>query len=240
MSEIVNIANVELKGLKKGKPKLKADGFIVPFYETNKRLQDPELYNKFIKNVESLVRQSKEYAHYKDYLIKEVGLNYCMVFPNITTDIEGVTIELHHGPLITLYDACCIITDAYLNNDEKVTSMRIFKAIIEEHYANRINCMMLCELAHKLYHAQKIYINPKQAWGYLSGFLEKYKDGLDKRMKMIINKNLELATKYNSIDIDGSLDLIMTRWDKGILDDKKDLGLNKDWEDKPVNPLVKK
>lgn len=239
MPEIMNLANIELKGLKKGKPKLSADGFILPFYETNKRLRDPELYNKFIKNVEALVRGSKEYANYKNYLMKDIGLNYCMVFPNMTDEIKGLTLELHHGPLLTLYDACCIITDAYLANGEKISSMRIFKAVIEEHYANNINCMILCDLAHKLYHAQKLYLNPKQSWGYTSRFLEKYEDGLDERMKIIINKNLELSTKYNSIDYENVLDVYMTRWDKGDLSDE-DLGLKENWEENPVNPLVEK
>ena len=240
MGEINNLANINLKGLKKRKPKLEANGYICPFYETNKRLRDPELYNKFVKNIESLVRCSKEYANYKNYLMKEIGLNYCMIFPNITDQIEGVTLELHHGPLLTLYDCCCIIIDHYLKNDIKVSSMRIFKAVITEHYNNNINCMILCDLAHKLYHAQKIYINPKQSWGYTTKFLEKYKDGLDDRMKMIINKNLELSTKYNSIDNDGILDSYITRWDKGELDDGDDLGLKENWEENPVNPLVKK
>ena len=59
-------------------------------------------------------------------------------------------------------------------------------------------------------------------------------------MKMIINKNLELSTKYNSIDNDGILDSYITRWDKGELDDGDDLGLKENWEENPVNPLVKK
>ena len=145
MGEINNLANINLKGLKKRKPKLEANGYICPFYETNKRLRDPELYNKFVKNIESLVRCSKEYANYKNYLMKEIGLNYCMIFPNITDQIEGVTLELHHGPLLTLYDCCCIIIDHYLKNDIKVSSMRIFKAVITEHYNNNINCMILCD-----------------------------------------------------------------------------------------------
>lgn len=243
MGEINNLANIQLKGLKKGKPKLKADGFMLPFYQTEKSLRDLEAYNKFIKNVESMVRRSKEYSVYKNYLINDIGLNHCMVFPNITTDLEKehckVTIEMHHGPLLTLYDSACIITDHYLKNDMPVTSIRIYEALIEEHFQNNIQVMMLCDLAHKLYHAQKIYMNPKQAWGYTPRFLEKYKDGLDDKMKRIINKNLELATKYNSMEQDNILDVYMTRWDNGSLNDTE-LGLDDNWEEKPVNPLIKK
>lgn len=239
MGEIQNLANIQLKGLKKRKPKLSSDGFILPLYQTKKTMKDLEFYNKFIKKVESMVRRSKEYSLYKNYLINDIGLNHCMVFPNITTDIEKVTIEMHHGPLLTLYDTCCIITDHYLNNDMPVTSIRIYEAVIEEHFENNVQVMMLCDLAHKLYHAQKIYMNPKQAWGYTPRFLEKYEDGIDERMAMIINRNLELAEQYNSIEKENILDLYLSRWDKGDLSDDE-IGLSNDWEEIAVNPLVKK
>lgn len=239
MGEINNLANIQLKGLKKRNPKLSADGFILPFYQTSKSLKDLEVYNKFIKNVESMVRKSNEYAAYKKYLINDIGLNHCMVFPNINTDMDKVTIEMHHGPLLTLYDTVCIITDHYLKNNLPVTSIRIYEATLEEHWENNVQVMMMCDLAHKLYHAQKIYINPKQAWGYTPRFIEKYMDGIDERMTMIINKNLELAEHYNSIDNDGILNVDMTRWDKGEFNNNE-LGLEENWEKEPVNPLIKK
>lgn len=234
MGEINNLANIQIKGLKKRNPKLSVDGYLLPFYQTKKSLKDLDKYNKFVKKVESMVRKSNEYSAYKKYLINDVGLNHCMVFPNINTDMDKVTIEMHHGPLLTLYDSVCIVTDHYLNNKLPVTSIRICEAILEEHWENNIEVMMLCDLAHKLYHAQKIYINPKQAWGYTPRFIERYKDGIDERMAIIINKNLELAKQYNSIDNSGILDVNMTRWDKGEYDDEDD------WKNKPVNPLVKK
>lgn len=213
----LNYANVQIKGLNKGKPKLKADGFMCPLYQTKKSLAELDNYNKFIKNVEQLVRRSKEYKAYKDYIFNTVGLNYCMVFPNINANLSEknskVTIELHHGPLLTLYDSCCIITDHYLENDIPVTSLSIMKAVLDEHFENNIQVMPLCDLAHKLFHAQQIYINPRQAWGYTPRFLEKYQDGISDRMVMILNKNLDLARKYNSIDKDCILDIYRSRWD---------------------------
>jgi hypothetical protein len=242
MGEINNLANINVKGLKKGKPKLEADGFICRLYQNKKSLKDLEVYNKFIKKVESMVRKSKEYKQYKDYLMNDIGLDHCMVFPNIKANMgkdkkQKVTIEMHHGPLLTLYDSCCIITDHMLENNIDVTSIRVYKKVLDEHFENNIQVMMMCDLAHKLYHAGRVYINPKQAWGYTPRFLEKYSDGVDAKMAMIINKNLELAEQYNSIDHDGILDVHMTRWDIGVLTDDE-LGLEEGWDEKPVNALV--
>lgn len=213
----LNYANVKIKGLNKGKPKLKADGFICQFYQTKKSLAELDTYNKFIKNVEQLVRRSKEYKAYKDYIFNTVGLNYCMIFPNINATLSDktakVTIELHHGPLLTLYDVCCIVTDHFLENDIPVTSLSVMKTVLDEHFENNIQVMPLCDLAHKLFHAQHIYINPKQAWGYLPRFLEKYSDGVSERMEMMMKKNIEIAKEYNSIDKNGILDVYRTRWD---------------------------
>lgn len=241
MGEINNLANIQLKGIKKGKPKLEVDGFICPLYSTEKTLKDLDTYNKFIKKVESMVRKDPDYKKYKEYLMKDIGLDHCMVFPNIKSDLatknQKITIEMHHGPLLTLYDSVCIITDHMLKNKEDVTSIRVYERVLDEHFDNNIQVMMLCDLAHKLYHAQKVYINPKQAWGYTPRFLERYNDGIDDKIATILNKNLELAEQYNSIDQDNILDVCMTRWDKGILTDKE-LGLEENWEEKPVNPKI--
>lgn len=215
MNSITDL-DIEIKGIKKNKPKLKADGCVLPFYQTKKSLNDLQTFNNFIKNVEKMIRKSKEYKHYKDYLMNEVGLNYCAVFPNInTTSSEDVTIEMHHGPILTLYDYCSIVTNHFLENNLPVTSFRVYYTVIEEHYLNNVQVVMLCDLAHKLFHNQQLYINPKQAWGHLDKFVEKYSDGIDDRMFNIINKNLEMAEKYHSYDKNGILTFEkIERWDK--------------------------
>lgn len=216
-----NIQDIEVKGINKGKPKLKSDGMVIPFYKNRKSLKDLEEYNRFIKSIEKLVRISKEYKAYKAFLMDDVGLNYCAVFPNITTELGGekdrpVTIEMHHGPILTLYDYCSIMVDHMLENDMPITSFRVASKIIEEHENHNIQVVMVCDLVHKLCHANgsHLYINPKQAWGHLDVFLEKYKDGVDDRRRSIIKTNLELAQQYHSIDKNEILTAYKAeRWD---------------------------
>ena len=215
-----NIGNIKIKGLDKGLPKLKADGTIIKFKQDKKSLKDLEAYNTFIKSVEKTVRTSKEYKAYKNFLMTDMGLNYCAVFPNISSelgeDANSVTIEMHHGPILTLYDCCAIVVDHLLENDKSFTTIEIAKIIIREHEMHNIQVVMVCDYVHKLCHTKGsyLYINPKQAWGKLHVFLEKYKDGINKKLKKIINENLKLANEYHSIDKNDILTAYKARrWD---------------------------
>lgn len=216
--------NVEFKGINKGKPKLKSDGFVLPFYQNKKSLRDLEYHNKFIKACEKLIRTSKEYKAYKKYLIKDVGLNYCQVFPNINLDNcdeSEITLEMHHGPILTLYDYCNIVTEHLLYNDYKeINTFKIASIVLNEHFENNVQVVMLCDLAHKLVHAKQVYLNPKQGWGNVNTFLDKYKDGIDDKMEHIINKNIEIAQKYHSFDRDKILEIAkIERWDISNIED---------------------
>lgn len=210
-----DIVNVKIGGLTKGKPKLKADGCILPLYKTKKMLNDLDYYNKFIKSVESMIRRSKEYKSYKKYIMEEIGLNYDQCMPNISTELdEIVTIEMHHGPILTLYDYCSIVTDHLLANKLPITSFRIFKLVMEEHFNNHVQIVMLSDLTHKLFHNGNLYINPKQAWGDIRPFLETYKDGVSDRMATIINKNIDIASRFHSFDRDDVLEVNeVEHWD---------------------------
>lgn len=211
----INLPNIEVKGIKKGKPKLKSNGYVLPLYKNKKKLSDLDYYNKFIKNIEDIIRGSKEYKAYKKDLMENKGLNHCMVFPNINQEIDKkITIEMHHGPILTLYDYCDIVIKWCLHHDINIASTTIFKIIMDEHFNNNIQVVMLCDLAHKLFHAGQIYINPKQAWGHLDIFIEKYKDGIDKKMEKIIDKNLEIGRTTHSFDKNGILTFNgITRYD---------------------------
>lgn len=207
-------SNIMIKGLKKGNPKLKADGFLLPFYQTSKTLEDFDNFNKFIKGCEHMIRTSKEYKAYINYLKKDIGLNYDMVMPNIHSE-EGkkTTVEMHHGPIITLYDYCAMVTDHLLKNNIPVTSFRIFELVIQEHRLNNVRIVMLSCNNHALVHSGDLYLDPKMGWGDQNRFLEKYSDGISKKMRSIINKNIEIGKQIHSFDKNNILDINVERWD---------------------------
>jgi len=175
------------------------DGYFnLKYYKDKNSFLDIKYYVKFIKAVEKIVRNSDEYSNYISYLKNELNMNYCMVLSKITDD--SAEIEMHHGPILTLFDYCSIVTDAYLNKGKKISSFIISKKIIDEHYLNNIQVIMLSKTVHELVHSGKIFIHPSQAWGNLNNFLKKYKSGLTKEQIDTINDYIDLSKRYKSTD----------------------------------------
>ena len=139
--------------------------------------------NKFLKNCEKLIRSNKRYKAYIKYLKQEIKLNHCQVLSKLTD--RAVTIEMHHGPIFTLYDICEIGVDYFLSKKMKITTFRIAKWVLDEHFANRIQVVMLSTTMHQEVHDRQIFLNMQQAWGNLHEFLKRYK------------LNRDLKEKYN-------------------------------------------
>lgn len=160
---------------------------------------------KFIKDCEKLVRQNDRYSKYIHKLKNEVKLDHCQVLSSLTD--KDCTIEMHHGPIFTLYDYCEIIIDHYLRRGWKITSFRIAKHVLDEHWANRIQVVMLSTTMHQEVHDREIFINMQQAWGDLHGFLSRYK------------LNSDLKEKYNRY-VDRSMMLDSTTYEILRLNEK--------------------
>lgn len=157
----------------------------IPFEKNYEFFSSLESRNTFIKGCERLVRQNDRYSKYISYLKKKVKMNHCQVLKHLTD--EDCTIEMHHGPIFTLYDYCNIMVNYYLKKGYPITTFRIADAILEEHRKNRIQVVMLSTTVHEEVHNKDIFISTKQAWGNLGKFLRMYKLGLDE----------DLCEKYN-------------------------------------------
>lgn len=157
----------------------------LPFNKKDKYFMNPQDFVKFISAVEKTIRTSDEYARYIAWLKNDVGLRRCMMFPNITD--ADVPIEMHHGPIFNLYDIVEIqIAYMFKNGDNNINSMRVAHHVMEDHFNNIIQVVMLCEMAHKGWHAfqklkvkeGKFFMDMRSAWGDLGKFIDKYKDAL--------------------------------------------------------------
>ena len=128
--------------------------------------------SKFINGVEKEVRTCDRYKKYIDFLKKEVKLNRCQVLSELTDD--DVPIEMHHGPIFNLYDYCSIMIEYFLYKKWKITSFRIADMVMKEHEANRVQVVMLSSTIHEAVHNRDIFINYKQGFGDIKGFIDKY------------------------------------------------------------------
>ena len=161
----------------------------------------------FYKGVESLVRKHPFYAKYIKYLIDVVGIKTCQVLSNIELDENSkkqrVTIEMHHGPILTLFDIVQIVCGwLRATGDDEITTFKVAKIIIEEHRLNNIRTVLVSKSVHQQIHEGNIQLNYQQGFGNTQEFLEKYKDGVSKDMKAKINKYIEWSLENDSSDND--------------------------------------
>lgn len=177
--------------------------FSLPFYKDAEYFSNFDNYVFFIKSVEKLVRRSQYYSRYIKYLRDEIGLTFCQVLSNISNENgEKITIEMHHGPILTLFDYVAIVLDHLIEEGERITTFKVAKIVLEEHYNNNVQVVMLSKTVHQAVHAENIFINYKQGFGDLNTFLKKYHRGLQNEQIMKINRYIETSKKYDSFDRD--------------------------------------
>jgi hypothetical protein len=125
--------------------------YYLPFDKSPVDLVDPKIRDKFIKSVEKLVRNSRHYKQYINYLKSDLGLNSCAVFGNVHSTKKSKTkIEMHHGPIFTLYDIVSIVLEKHLCNlDHSMTTFAIAAEVLELHRRKLIQTVMLSESVHK-------------------------------------------------------------------------------------------
>ena len=197
----------------------------IPFYKDVDYMFSLENEVAFIKAVERMVRTSKYYSRYIAHLKVDLGLNFCQVKGNISEDEDaGVTdlIEMHHGPIFTLFDVVSIILNYMLTKDMKITTFSVANKVIEEHFKHRVQTVMLCETVHQLVHDNKVFLNYRQGFGDLYSFLEIYYEGLDEIMVNKIIDYIDKCKKYDSNDF-GNLNVIVTRWKTEHYDEDDDI-----------------
>lgn len=198
-----SLPNIDYKKPKKN-PTIDAETslFELPFYKDADYLANLDNFVEFVKAVERMVRTSKYYSRYIKYLKEDMGLNFCQVLSNIQVmdEKDNTKIEMHHGPILTLFDYVAIVTDDQLAKGKPVSTFRIADIVLQEHFENHVQVVMLTETVHQLVHDGKVFLNMKHAFGDLQAFLDKYRDGVSDEYISKINKYIERSERYDSFD----------------------------------------
>lgn len=188
----------------------------LPMNKKDKYFMNPVDFIKFIKSVETLVRCSKEYARYIAYLKNEVGLRSCALFHNI--DDSVAPIEMHHGPIFTLYDIVEIQIAHMFKNGDAINSMSVANNVLKDHFDNIIQVVMLCQMAHKGVHNftktkdKKFFLSADGAFGDFKKFVEKYSDALTVQHVSKIKNYLKFYAEYSENKPDPMFELVITNW----------------------------
>lgn len=161
---------------------------------------------RFYKGVEDAVRRHPFYSKYIKYLIDVVGIKNCQVLSNIEIPDDKkskITIEMHHGPMLTLFDVVQIVTDWYRNkNYDRITTCFIANSVLEEHRLNNVRTVLLAKSVHQQVHEGQIFLNYNQGFGYTDVFLNKYIDGVSDAMADKINRYIKECEEHDSYDND--------------------------------------
>lgn len=157
----------------------------IQMYKDSDYFSNYESYVNFVKGVEKQVRNNDRYKKYINYLKKEVKLNRCQVLRNITD--EDADIEMHHGPIFTLFDICAIVVEYFLLKKWKISTFRVADVVLDEHQKNRVQVVMVSTTAHQEIHAGNLFINYHQAWGDLNAFIKKYRDAISDEYRDQLN-----------------------------------------------------
>lgn len=189
----------------------------LPLNKKDKYFMNPVDFIKFIKDVESLVRKSKEYSRYIAYLKNEIGLRSCALFHNI--DDSVAPIEMHHGPIFTLYDIVEIQIAHMFVNGEAINSMSVANNVLKDHFDNIIQVTMLCEMAHKGVHSfaktkdSKFFLSADGSFGDFRKFVEKYKDSLTVQHVAKIKNYFKLYNEYSETKNSSPMfEAVITMW----------------------------
>ena len=170
----------------------------IPFYKDEEYFSSYESYEAFIKGVERMVRSNDRYRKYISYLKTEVKLNKCQVLRNVTD--EDADIEMHHGPIFTLYDICSIILEYFILKKWKITTLRVADLVLEEHQKNHIQIVMVSSTVHEEIHNGNIFINYHQAYGDLKAFIKKYGIAISNEYRDQLNQYINRSLLYDSND----------------------------------------
>lgn len=187
----------------------------IPLYKEFEYFSNIDSYVNFVKGCERQVRINDRYKKYIWYLKNVIGLNHCQVLSEIEPDDAGkIEIEMHHGPIFTLYDYCEIMLEYFLLHNRKVSTFRIADAILDEHQKNHIQVVMLLATVHEEVHNRNIFISMKQAFGDLNTFIRKYGKAMNDPLKEKLNKYIDRSIMYDSNDF-GLLKLSETFYNLG-------------------------
>jgi len=149
-------------------------------------------FNKFIKNVETMVRRSVEYREWKSYILEVLGIKSCVI---TNERVDECTIEIHHH-IPTLYVLVKSIINKKLEAGESFSTFDIALKAIEIHFANKIGYITILRSMHEKLHNGFLPVPIELVKGNYNAFLNEYSKYLDDADLELIN--VRLATKEST------------------------------------------
>jgi len=185
----------------KGNPIIKSDESIFPESFYFSKFYEEKAYSKFIKNIEKMIRSSKEYKKYIELLRSNVSaLNFDNILSNITN--ADTELEFHHYPF-TLYEVVDLVCVDKFIKKEKFTTFSITKEVMQMHYNNMVGLVPLTKTNHELAHNGDLFFSKKQVFGDYEQLVKRYDETLSVEIKEKLKRIDELTEQNSPSDVGG-------------------------------------
>jgi len=160
-------------------------------------LSNPKSFDKYIDNLERIVRNSFEYRRFIGYLKGIEGMTECAVLENVSSNRMGskVKIEIHHSPF-TLYDICNIVVKKRIANNEDMNINAVAEEVLYLHYIAWVGLIPLSKTPHDTVHNAYMYISTNKVRGNYRAFIESYYNHINPELLDAIDA-AEQAVKDN-------------------------------------------
>lgn len=166
-----------------------------------------------IKRIEKIVRSSGEYRDYTFFLRKNMDMDSCAFFHNISKATGSrVRVEIHHAPL-TLFDIASIILERAIEEGEEIDDLLLAEEVTENHYNNLVGLIPLSKTLHELVHPKEgepLVIPLYMIYGNYFEFLKRYKPYWENNE--LIKAKLENFAKQTAEIKDTDFDLLKERF----------------------------
>ncbi len=160
---------------------------------------------KYMEQIKKIIRTSKEYRDYIQFLKDHMNLDKCVFFQNITSTKNQrgkVSIELHHEPF-TLQDYVDVVLQKYLDEGTELNALLIADEVLELHYENKVGLVPLSKTMHEVIHnSNKILVPLNMVYGEYSKFLEEYDPYISDEMYDKLQSKIDMTNNLTAESFD--------------------------------------
>ena len=173
-------------------------GDVIIMYCPTDYFAEKSAYDSFVKDVERMVRTSDDYKVFVKWVKTVLGMNFCQVSNKI---LDGdATIEMHHGPLFTLYDYVCVILNHFIATGRPISRFLVTAAVLQEHFELRVQVVMLAVTNHEAISNRDLFLNLKQGIGNINEFIKRYAPVFDDEQKYKILNYINFSKSNPTFD----------------------------------------
>lgn len=163
-------------------------------------LSDDKSFERYLKEIDMLVRSSFEYRYkFIPFIKKYFGFNKCAFLQNVTNaENNKIKIEVHHYPF-TLGDIIRIVYRKRAYYGESLDTPMVAKEILQLHFLAMVGLIPMSITAHKLYHNSRLFIDANAVFGRWQYFVEYYRPFITDEQMDILNRIEKYSNEESSV-----------------------------------------